>query len=572
MGKLKKDIFKRFDSIAVRICSIIILLIIPLNVVVLISTSNMISVALNQARVSLENVLNLYSQDMESRVSTGNYYLYSLSTSDMNFLKLMKQEDGSDYMLAKTRVASAMKSQLSASTTVDGYFFYSQKLDDAAVVMTNTTESYTDNELFSLKDRLKTWVMTENLNEYTSWTIIDVEDTSWLIRAQSRDDFYYGMLISLDELSTRFENNIDYENLTVHYNSVSDNENCINVRNVLLYDQLTIELSVRQSEIIWNLPKLQWLALFMACLYVLLIPVLIVILNHMMLRPLGRIRAALNFLKQGHRDYRINSHNEAKEFREINTSFNEMADHIEQLKIENYEKELQNSEMKLQNQEMKLKNQEMELYSQKMELRNLQLQIHPHFLLNIFNLMHSLAQVEDYQNIQKLALYLSDYFRYIFRSGHDLEKFGQELALIKEYLEISQIRYPVSYTAEYDIESEMYDVDIPPLLIHNFVENILKHALVPDRMIHILIAAHMEDEWAEFMIVDDGLGMDEKIVDAINDGTFAYESPDQRVHLGVANSAARVKSFFGDESSITVESMLNQGSCFTIRFPVKTAG
>lgn len=47
-----------------------------------------------------------------------------------------------------------------------------------------------------------------------------------------------------------------------------------------------------------------------------------------------------------------------------------MADQIKTLKIENYEKELDR---------------------QKMELKNLQLQIHPHFLLNTFNLVYTLG-------------------------------------------------------------------------------------------------------------------------------------------------------------------------------------
>lgn len=69
----------------------------------------------------------------------------------------------------------------------------------------------------------------------------------------------------------------------------------------------------------------------------------------------------------------------APEFLNINETFNTMADNIHQLKIEKYEAELRR---------------------QKMELRNLQLQIRPHFLLNTFNLMYSLSQLDDRENLE----------------------------------------------------------------------------------------------------------------------------------------------------------------------------
>lgn len=60
-----------------------------------------------------------------------------------------------------------------------------------------------------------------------------------------------------------------------------------------------------------------------------------------------------------------------------------------------------------------------------MELKNLQLQIHPHFLLNTFNLVYTLAQRKETGAIQDIVIYLSEYFRYIFRSGKSLELFPE---------------------------------------------------------------------------------------------------------------------------------------------------
>ena len=95
--------------------------------------------------------------------------------------------------------------------------------------------------------------------------------------------------------------------------------------------------------------------------------------------------------------------------------------------------------------------------------------------MNMFNLLYSFAQIENYQNIQKLALYLSEYFRYLFQNGRDLQPFRQELNLIQKYMEIAALRYPDCCETVYEIDPEALEVEVPPLLLHNFVENIFKH-------------------------------------------------------------------------------------------------
>ena len=96
--------------------------------------------------------------------------------------------------------------------------------------------------------------------------------------------------------------------------------------------------------------------------------------------------------------------------------------------------------------------------------------IRPHFLMNMFNLLYSFAQIENYQSIQKLALYLSDYFRHIFSEWKGSPAFEREFMLIQKYQEISELRYPDWFEVVYDVDPEALEVEVPPLLIHNFVE------------------------------------------------------------------------------------------------------
>ena len=184
--------------------------------------------------------------------------------------------------------------------------------------------------------------------------------------------------------------------------------------------------------------------------------------------------------------------------------------------------------------------------------------------------MYYLLKAPDGVNAaRKLILYLSDYFRYLFRNDHDVELFDKELALIQGYVEVTQIRYPDGLSIIYDIDPEIRLVRVPPLLIHNFIENVVKHALSAGKCIHIVLAAHYENGWVTFEISDDGNGMPAEFVEKINHRSWT--ETDQE-HLGIRNSIRRIEYIYGKSASVTVESELGEGTTFTISIPYELEG
>ena len=143
------------------------------------------------------------------------------------------------------------------------------------------------------------------------------------------------------------------------------------------------------------------------------------------------------------------------EFENLRSSFNAMAGEIQTLKIDSYERQLE---------------------KERMSLQNLLLQIRPHFLLNTFNQIFSMAQLKDFESIQKMSVYLSQYFRYLFRSEY-VSNIRMELDVVQNYLEMMELRYLDCFTVAWDIDKSLLDYPIPPLTIHNFVENIFKYAV-----------------------------------------------------------------------------------------------
>ena len=104
------------------------------------------------------------------------------------------------------------------------------------------------------------------------------------------------------------------------------------------------------------------------------------------------------------------------ELEQANSQFKNLMRQIKKLKIDIYEKELE---------------------KQKTMMNYLQLQIRPHFFLNCLNTIYSMAQTQLYEEIMKMSMITSNYFRYIFQNTQDLVPVKNELEHIKNYMAVS---------------------------------------------------------------------------------------------------------------------------------------
>ena len=129
---------------------------------------------------------------------------------------------------------------------------------------------------------------------------------------------------------------------------------------------------------------------------------------------------------------------------------------------------------------------------------------------------------------------------------------------------MARLRYPF-ITFEEKHDDAVLNVEVPPLLIHNFIENVLKHGLKVKGTTSIRLRASYRDGIAEFIIEDDGRGIAPAEVEAINQGKF--EKDDNDVHVGMQNSWQRIKYFYGESAVLYVESMLGEGTKVTVCVP-----
>ena len=544
-------IHKFFGSITRQITLLVVCLVLPLNILVLAATGVSMDAVQRHSVQSVEGAAALYRQQLDGRLTAVNSYFYNLN-EDSSFTLFIQQRGDDPYRLARSGVIRGAQGNLSSAEAADGYFFYAPKQDDLALVYEGGYAGLSMAEVLDDRAALRECLGAVSWPEATGWQILEAGGSSWLFRFSRRGDFYYGAILSLTRLYEDIASTIPAAGAELLLAAAPGEEEkgMTGVWEPLNQSGLWLHIAVPRSEVVRSLPAIQWVALVLACLYLLLIPALLLILNRRLLRPLLDIRRAMLKLGGGDQDYRLPEREPhlAREFNDIHRSFNQMAGSLHTLKIQNYEAALQKKEL---------------------ELKNLQLQIRPHFLLNTFNLIYSLAQLRDYKSIQKFVLYLTDYFRYLFREGASLAPFSQELDLIEKYLDVSAIRYPDCFTVTYDIDPKTHPVPVPPLLLHNFVENVFKHAMRLGEDIHIRISARLEAAMAAFTIEDDGAGMDPATVRQLNGGSFGTGT---NAHIGLQNSLRRLETVYGRKGLLWVDSAPGEGTRFTIRIPWENPG
>jgi len=112
-------------------------------------------------------------------------------------------------------------------------------------------------------------------------------------------------------------------------------------------------------------------------------------------------------------------------------------------------------------------------------LKLLQAQIEPHFLFNSLSNILSLLDSDPARG-RDMLVDLTRYLRAsLARTRNDITTLGQEMDLVRAYLDIYKIRMGERLLYAVDIPDTLRGRPFPPMLIQPLVENAIKHGLEP---------------------------------------------------------------------------------------------
>lgn len=523
-------------SLMRKISLLLFVLILPFNTIGIVVSVFSYHNSIRNVESAISYTLDSNAELLHTEIYNTNIMFYNLLHTNVHFMNLYSTNDDNQYQIIRYQLFNDINDQIRVANIADSFFIYNKNRDDYLQVPGYTASTVGTRPYMDYID---------HFDQYNSQWFLS-EDATKLIRILyiSSLNIYYGAAIELDDFLQQLESIEGFDSITYAFDSApasSQKQDIVFSQEVT--DHIYLSATVSKKELN-NTVNVQFIIILFFVMCLALIPVLIILLRHYVNNPLQQLNHAHRQLEQGHEDYRITAQSTSLEFSSAYQSFNAMAGSIQDLHAKILEKELSNKQL---------------------QIDFLQLQIRPHFLLNSFNVLYTLIQNGKKEPSQEMILFLSDYFRYLFRSGRELQLFSKERKLIEDYIDISKISYPHSFVISWQIDPLIDCMRVPPLLLHSFVENIIAHALLPTRQIHIVFSGEYNDGFVTFYISDDGKGMDTDDVWQINH--IDINTPNTGKHVGIKNSIARLKYYYGDQAQVECDSQLDFGTTFIITIP-----
>jgi two-component system, LytTR family, sensor kinase len=200
------------------------------------------------------------------------------------------------------------------------------------------------------------------------------------------------------------------------------------------------------------------------------------------------------------------------------------------------------------------------------EVRALRAQISPHFVYNSLTAIASFVRT-DPERARDLLLEFADFTRYSFRRHGDFTTLAEELNSIEQYLVLEKARFGDRLTVVLRVAPEVLPVVVPFLTLQPLVENAVRHGLEQkDGPGRIEITAEDFDREAVISVEDDGVGEDPERV------RRALAGDDSLGSVGLANVDSRLRSTFGDDYGLVVETAPEAGTKVVVRVPKYAPG
>lgn len=229
------------------------------------------------------------------------------------------------------------------------------------------------------------------------------------------------------------------------------------------------------------------------------------------------------------------------EFNDLSIVYNDMINRVNTLSKAVYEKEIS------------LKNAEIQAF---------QAQINPHFLYNTLDCINSLVGLNKIKETQKTVIALANIMRMSIK-GPNFLTIEDEINYIHEYIYIQKMRYQDRILFLVEIDKNLNKLIIPKLILQPIVENAIKHGVSNSlKQGMIVILGNIENDDIIFKIRDNGVGMDDKIINSINEYNINsnFENNKNNDSIGLINIQKRLKLIYTNDYGIKINKLSNGGT------------
>lgn len=274
-------------------------------------------------------------------------------------------------------------------------------------------------------------------------------------------------------------------------------------------------------------------------------------LSRYMTRNINTLISAVNQIKSGDFDVRLNMSGD-DEIGILGETLKDMSSQLKELMQDIIDKGIEKREA---------------------DIKFLRAQINPHFLHNTLKTITVLSELKRTDEINQIVVSLTAILKESIAWDSRMIPFNQEINLLKNYLNIMEIRYDYNFDFSIDINPFLTDALIPRLTLQPIIENSISHGMslkesAPYFCIDVRADYLPEDRnYMYISIEDNGQGIDEKNLETIRE-MLKTEGYPQGQSVGLLNVAKRLEYYFEDVQ-ILIDSVLDKETTIKIILRIK---
>jgi sensor histidine kinase YesM len=210
----------------------------------------------------------------------------------------------------------------------------------------------------------------------------------------------------------------------------------------------------------------------------------------------------------------------------------------------------------------------------------MQAQVEPHFLFNTLASIDHLIETDPPRAslMQKslIALLRATLPNMREQTPNTVRYLGQELSVIRPYLDIQKMRMEDRLQIQWDIPEGLHSAEMPTMMMLSLVENAFKHGLEPKAEGGTLVL-RVEVSHGKLVVTVKDSGVGYFPADANNLGASAPTASPQGVWaggFGLKNIRDRLALIYGDQASFSIRALEpyeGSGTLAILSFPYKIA-
>jgi len=187
-------------------------------------------------------------------------------------------------------------------------------------------------------------------------------------------------------------------------------------------------------------------------------------------------------------------------------------------------------------------------------LRLLQAQVEPHFLFNTLANIRELVDSGSPQASDVLNSLIAYLRAAVPRINDPATTLGQEIELVRAYLELMQMRLPDRLQFTLHVDAAAHALRCPPMTLLALVENAVRHGVDPsEEGGRIDISVRVSNGRCHARVSDTGIGL--------------QQGRSAGLGTGLSSLRERLRLTFGEEARLTLNAIAPHGTCADVDIP-----